>query len=104
MEYIFGTRGAKEVLKTKGSAHSDLNGFCEVSTEYSDQKITDRFYVVKHLNSAEDSEGNCYDWYEIDKHYRTFDKHGKEIRQIFDTMLELKNALCELDMEANNDD
>ena len=92
------------MLKTKGSSHSDLNGFCEVSTEYSDQKITDRFYVVKHLNSAKDAEGNCYDWYEIDKHYRTFDKHSKDIKQLLNSMLEFKNALCELDMEANNND
>ena len=30
--------------------------------------------MVRKLDSAEDGEGNCYDWYEIDRHYRITDK------------------------------
>ncbi|WP_295757350.1 hypothetical protein [uncultured Oscillibacter sp.] len=32
--------------------------------------------MVEKTGSDEDGEGNCYDWYEIDRHYRTIDKSG----------------------------
>lgn len=76
MEYTFGTNGPMEVLKTKGDHHTDLAGFRQVEQSYSDQTITDSFRIVRKLKSAEDVEGNCYDWYEIDRHYRVFDKTG----------------------------
>lgn len=44
--------------------------------EYPDQTITDNFRVVRKIDSNEDAEGNCYDWYEIDHHYRITDKTG----------------------------
>ena len=42
--------------------------------EYPDQTVTDSFRVVRKLDSKEDAEGNCYDWYEIDRHYRVQDR------------------------------
>ena len=36
--------------------------------------MTDSFRIVQLLESKEDTEGNCYDWYEIDHHYRYADK------------------------------
>ena len=30
--------------------------------------------MVKKYHSAEDAEGNCYDWYTIDRHNRVIDK------------------------------
>lgn len=42
--------------------------------EYTDQKITDTFRVIRKIDSREDAEGNCYDWYEIDRHYRVQDR------------------------------
>ena len=42
--------------------------------KYPDQTLTDSFRIVGLLDSKEDSEGNCYDWYEIDHHYRLADK------------------------------
>ena len=74
MEYVFGTEGEIEVLKTKGDAHSDLTGYQQIVQEFPGEKITDNFRVVKKTGSAEDDEGNCYDWYEIDRHYRTTDR------------------------------
>lgn len=74
MEYVFGTKGEVEVLKTKGSAHTDLIGFHQIERTYPDQVITDNFRIVRKLDSSEDGEGNCYDWYEIDRHYRIVDK------------------------------
>lgn len=65
-----------EVLKVKGDAHTDLTGFQQVERVYPDQTITDTFRVVRKLDSQEDGEGNCYDWYEIDRHNRTVDKSG----------------------------
>lgn len=44
--------------------------------EYPDQTITDNFRVVRKLDSQEDGDGNCYDWYEIDRHNRTVDRTG----------------------------
>ena len=76
MEYVFGTADEIEVLKTKGRTHSDLGGYHQIEQRYSDQVITDNFRVVCKLNSAEDDEGYCYDWYEIDRHYRVIDKTG----------------------------
>lgn len=74
MEYVFGTKKEKEILRTKGDAHSDLAGYHQIIQEYPDQNIIDNFRVVQKTNTAEDSEGNCYDWYEIDNHYRTAEK------------------------------
>ena len=74
MEYVFGTQDEMEVLKVKGDAHTDLTGYQEIEVKYPDQTITDKFRVVRKLDSQEDAEGNCYDWYEIDRHYRTVDK------------------------------
>ena len=76
MEYVIGQNGKKEILKTKGDSHTDLSGFQEITQEYPDQTITDNFRIVRKIDSQEDVEGNCYDWYEIDRHYRVVDKTG----------------------------
>ena len=76
MEYTFGKNEQKqsEVLRTKGEAHSDIKGFFEVVNKYPDCTITDSFYAVRKYHSDEDAEGNCYDWYTIDKHNRIIDR------------------------------
>ena len=78
MEYVFGLDDARgqRTLRTRGEAHSDLQGFCEVVREYDDCTITDNFRVVCKRKSEEDDAGNCYDWYDIDQHYRTIDNTG----------------------------
>ena len=81
MEYVYGTQGEIEVLKTKGRSHTDLTGYHSVVQEYPDQTVTDNFRVVRKLDSKEDAEGNCYDWYEIDHHYRTTDKTGPVVER-----------------------
>ena len=73
MEYVFETKGDIEILKTKGSAHSNLEGFHLLEQKYPDQIVIDRFCIVKKFDSKEDSAGNCYDWYEIKDHYRNID-------------------------------
>ena len=45
MEYVFGTEGEIEVLKTKGDTHTDLTGYQQVVQEYPGEKITDNFRV-----------------------------------------------------------
>lgn len=97
MEYVFGTQGEIEVLKTKGSTHTDLTGFHQIEHEYPDQTITDNFRIVQKLNSQEDGEGNCYDWYEIDHHYRVTDKTGPLAKQAVENATAAETALCELD-------
>ena len=74
MEYVFGTQKDIEVLKTKGTYHSDLTGYRQIEQKYPDQTITDTFHIVRNINSGEDEEGNCYDWYEIDHHIRYVDQ------------------------------
>lgn len=53
-----------------------MTGYQQIVQEFPGEKITDNFRVVKKTGSSEDEEGNCYDWYEIDRHYRTIDKTG----------------------------
>jgi len=76
--YIYGTVRVngelQENLKTKGPTHTDLTGYISSVAEYSDSVVTDRCRILKKYRSDEDSEGNCYDWYVIDKHYRYVDK------------------------------
>lgn len=76
MEYVFGTNGELEILKTKGSVHTDLTGYQQLKTMYPGQTVTDNFRVVRKIKSDEDGAGNCYDWYEIDRHYREIDRTG----------------------------
>lgn len=85
MEYLFG-KDETEYLRTKGAAHSKLSGFHEVVQEYPDCTITDSFRVVKNYKSDEDSEGNCYDWYEIDSHNRIIDR-TKPVRNDLDALI-----------------
>lgn len=101
MEYIFGTNGNAETLKTKGNAHTNLAGFCEIERSYSDQKITDHFRIVRKIDSKEDAAGNCYDWYEIDQHYRFADKTALIERTLSETIAALEDAICELDTAIN---
>ena len=107
MEYVFRTKGNVEILKTKGSAHSNLEGFHELEQKYPDQMVTDRFRIVKKLDSKEDEEKNCYDWYEIDNHYRFTDKFASNIRstelEITDhdlSILEAEQFLTDLDLRV----
>lgn len=85
MEYVFGTKGDKEVLKTKGLEHSNLNGWVNIKLDYSDCSISDSFLVGEKYQSKEDVEGNCYGWYYITNHSRIIDKSDalrKEINAI----------------------
>lgn len=72
MEYIFGktTHRYEDVmmLKTKGMKHTKLTGLVEHLEEFADSTIKTSCRILKHLGSAEDAEGNCYDWYEIDQY------------------------------------
>lgn len=78
MEYVFGTLHRDGVmyenLKTIGKEHSNLKGRVQLIKEHFDSTVTDEFFVIEHYNSDEDAEGNCYDWYLIDKHWRNVDK------------------------------
>ncbi len=86
-----------EILKTKGDTHTDLTGFCQVERKYPDQIITDDFRVVRKIDSTEDTGGNCYDWYEIDHHFRTTDRTGPISARVEQGAAEMENALCEQD-------
>lgn len=97
MEYVFGTQDEMEVLKVKSDGHTDLTGYHQIERTYSDQIITDSFRVVQKLDSKEDGEGNCYDWYEIDHHYRVADKTGPLVKQAAENAAAAETAICELD-------
>lgn len=97
MEYVFGAVGSAEILKVKSDAHTDLTGYHQVVREYPDQTITDSFRVVRKFGKQEDAEGNCYDWYEIDRHYRYTDRTGPLARQIAENAASAEDAICELD-------
>lgn len=101
MEYVFGTKENIEVLKTKGDSHTCLTGFHQLEQTYPDQTITDSFRIVRKLGSDEDAEGNCYDWYEIDHHYRVADKTGPIVQQMVENEATMENLACELDTEMD---
>lgn len=93
MEYVFGTNEytKTETLMTKGNCHTDLNGFYTISQSYPDCSIIDSFLIIRKRKSDDDSEGNCYDWYDIDKHNRNIDRTEpitKRIDAIISTILE----------------
>lgn len=53
-----------------------------VIRERPEETVTDSFHVVGCVKSSEDGEGNCYDWYEIERHYRYSDKSGAVMRSM----------------------
>lgn len=70
MKYIFGiTKKGIENLKTTGE-RTNYSGEIQLVTEYDDAIITDSCEIVEKYCSAEDIEGNCYDWYEVANHNR----------------------------------
>ena len=89
------------MLKTKGSTHSNLKGYCQVERSYPDQVITDNFCIVRKYQSADDIEGNCYDWYEIKEHYRYIDKFTPNIGATEGRIDDLENAACEESMAVD---
>lgn len=74
MEYVFGTEGDREVLKVKSDYITGLTGYQQVIRKFPSETISDSFRVVRKLDSKTDVAGNVYDWYEIDRHYRTIDR------------------------------
>lgn len=88
MEYVFGANSYSgvETLRTKGSEHTELAGFAETVQEYDDSTITDTFHIIRKVKSDKDTEGNCYDWYEIDHHNRIIDK-TKKVRNNLDFLM-----------------
>lgn len=97
MEYIFGYEPRYgEVLKVKDPTNVTLHeGQNIVERTYSDQIITDGFYVGKRIRSKEDSAGNKYAWYMISHHYRYTDKFTPGIKPVIASVDETQDALCE---------
>lgn len=85
------------MLKVKGDHPTDLTGFHQIEQEYPDQTITDNFRIVRKIGSDRDVEGNYYDWYEIDRHYRVRDKTGPLAEKSAEQFADMENALCEQD-------
>ena len=101
MVYVFGTEGGVETLETKGSDYSRLSGFHEIERRFPDQIITDRFRILKRIRSDEDAEGNKYEWYQIDQHYRFTDKFSPSKEEIETGISDAQDATCELSEELD---
>ncbi len=100
MEYIFGKNSYRglETLRTKGEVHSDLIGFQEVLREYDDADIVDSFLIMEKTDSSEDEEGNCYDWYVIDKHTQRIQKTKyleARTEEVYDVTMDTQSGLLE---------
>lgn len=63
-----------EVLKVKSDYVTGMTGYQQIIQRFPSEIISDNFHVVRKLSSKTDVAGNVYDWYEIDRHYRTVDK------------------------------
>ena len=97
MQYIYGTDGDRQILKTVGATHTDFNGFLSTSRETEGVTTIDRCRIVDHYKSDEDAEGNCYDWYTITDRYHYEDRQEDSVSKD-DTIAEI------LEMIANHDD
>lgn len=90
MDYVFGTVRRNghlyKRLTTKDKEHSRLSGYVTIVRKYPDNEITDSFKVVEHYKAAKDGEGNCYDFYIIEEHYRSEDKFTPQKKLIQETM------------------
>lgn len=51
-----------------------MSGYQQIIRRFPSETISDSFRVVRKLDSKTDIAGNVYDWYEIDRHYRTIDR------------------------------
>lgn len=106
IEYVFGTmwweNQERETLKTvTEDSHTDLKGYNEITREYTDNKITDRFQIVTKFLSKEES-GKFYDWYIIDRHYR-FQDRSEYVELISNSKIDyiaMKFGI-DLDIESN---
>ena len=109
MDYIFGVVECNGVtvenLKTVGQTHTNISGFTQTVREYADSTITDRFRITEKYRSDEDAEGNCYDWYVINEHYRYVDKTeavktqlGAELLDSYDLQADHEYRLCILEL------
>lgn len=68
---------------------------------FPDQTITDRYRIVRLLWSKTDSEGNVYDCYQIDQHYRDTDKFTPNKEEIETGIADAQDATCELSEELD---
>lgn len=107
MEYVFGySPRYGETVKVKDPDNVTLfEGQCIIERKYSDQIITDGFFVDRQVKYAEDSEGNKYAWYAISNHYRYTDKFTpgiiateQEITEHDLAMLEAEQTITEGDL------
>lgn len=105
MEYIFGNikRHSRliHILKTVGTTHTDLTGSTQIKREYSDSIIVDDFTIVEKYLTQEDSEGRCYDYYEIKDHNRYIDYFTPMREQIATDINDSQNALCDLSADLD---
>ena len=110
MEYVFGksTRRHKDILslRTKSTRHSDLSGSFEHRAVYPDCIIEQSCRIVEKYKTAEDAEGNCYDWYEIADYESKVnladaarDAMQEEIDSLVEDCGDLVEQLYEADME-----
>ena len=53
--------------------------------------------MVALVGSKTDDEGNVYDWYEIDQHYRYTDKTRPIAEKVEEQRIGFEDALCEQD-------
>lgn len=109
MEYVFGSARRNghvyEAVKTKGEAHSNLEGVVQIKRQYDDSVIYDKFKVIEKFRSKKDEEGNCYDWYTISDHYRYEDKYTPNIGKVEQKISETIDGLMETyDLSAGNAD
>lgn len=97
MEYIFGEsthqHADKLILRTKGTEHTQLTGTIEHLEEFADSIIRTSCRILEHISSAEDDEGNCYDWYEVDQYKQEINLSDTE-REKLNTEIDSLVADC----------
>lgn len=107
MEYIFGTVQRydgveREILKTKDIEHTNLIGRQITERDFSDRHITETFEIQEKYFSAEDAEGNCYDWYYITNHNRDTDRYEPQKDKI-QSQIDYIAMMADIELDGDND-
>lgn len=88
MELSFGRRpDGKSYVRVKGKAHTDFTGQVRIETPYSNMTVTDTFDAISRYQTKDDEEGNTYDWYLIENHYRTQERFTPTCQKEMDSAL-----------------
>ncbi len=109
MEYSIGTvqRGGtcRMILKTKGLEHTDYRkGRITLEKRQGNITVKDTFSVIQKYQTTETTDGNMYDWYYIEDHFRQEDRTEEVRVQLEQTITDLEIDSIQQDMQITDNE